>query len=375
MFSTIVLLFGIMIPHVQADGIKSLTVDIYPGFGWDHLRFLDMNSLFDVVNFNDSESFQSCIDVIPVRRNRIEMGSTLIDMYDARTTDFASHLFIGGGGGYLGFKISGSYSNEYATSKKEQGEEKTLTLHNQIDYILCDVLLKATCPLNSKVKQELIQIARYQANNQTAMATYAAQLFVKNYGTHYTKRLSLGGSIMQDDYIKESIYRTETNESKSYQAAAEASFLGTFSLSAKFSSSSSTDDNRVNQAKQKFTRKVVNSRGGRVSLSNGSMDTWQSSIESAPVVVQRGIENLTLIIQSENIPELSENELAFVQQKINEATNAYILMNVHSGCMDRSSPSFNWIANVEDGSCKSAEENLQFGGFIRTCVEDSRINQ
>ena len=147
--------------QVQADGEKSLTVDIYPGFGWDNLRFMDMTSIFDVSNFNNSDKFGSCIEVIPIYRNKIELGSTLIDMFDARTSDYSSNLFIGGSAGYMGFKISGSYSSDYQTAKKQQEEEKTITLLNQIDYHMVDVILKASCPLNPQVKKDLIEIAEY----------------------------------------------------------------------------------------------------------------------------------------------------------------------------------------------------------------------
>ncbi|CAF3714278.1 unnamed protein product [Rotaria sp. Silwood1] len=127
--------------------------------------------------------------------------------------------------------------------------------------------------------------------------------------------------------------------------------------------------------KKTITRKVVNSKGGKVCLSGGSMETWQASIETKPVIVRRAIENITFFIQSDKIPELSEIALARVREKINEAIETYIQMNVHNGCMNRTSPSFNWVANVDDDSCAPPEQNSQFGGFIRTCTEDKRLKQ
>jgi len=368
------LLITLVIFHVQADGEKSVIVDIYPGFGWDNLRYLDMTPIFDVSNFNNSDKFQSCIEVIPVRRNEIKLGSTVIDMFDARTQEYSSNLFIGGSAGYMGFKIGGSYSTEYQTAKKQQGAEKTIILRNEIDYIMYDVILKSSCQLNPEVKKDLIEIARYHISDQPTMAMYAAQQFVKTYGTHFTSRLSLGGSIIQEDFVKESAYHDESSEKNSYHAEAEASFLGTFSISSKFTSNSITNDTSQTAVKKSFTRKVIHSKGGKLSLSNGSIESWESSIDSKPVIVRRGIENITFFIQSDKIPELSEVELMNVREKLNEATETYIQMNVYSGCMNRSSPSFNWVANVDDGSCTPSEENSQFGGFIRTCTENSRLH-
>ncbi|CAF4997778.1 unnamed protein product [Rotaria sp. Silwood1] len=127
--------------------------------------------------------------------------------------------------------------------------------------------------------------------------------------------------------------------------------------------------------KKTIPRKVVHSKGGKVCLSGGSMETWQASIETKPVIVRRAIENITFFIQSDKIPELSEIALARVREKINEAIETYIQMNVHNGCMNRTSPSFNWVANVDDDSCAPPEQNSQFGGFIRTCTEDKRLKQ
>jgi hypothetical protein len=363
------------ITYARADGVKSVTVDIYPGFGWDNLRFLDLSPIFDVSNLNSSDQFQSCIEVIPVRQYKIQLDSTVVDMFDARTSDYSSNLFIGGSAGYMGFRISGSYSQEYQSSKKQQGEEKTIALRNQIDYIIHDVILKSSCQLNPKVKEAIIDIAGYQTSDQLTMATYAAQLFIKTYGTHFTSRISLGGSIVQEDHIQQSLYYDQNSNKKRYSAAAEASFLGSFSLSRNFASSSMTTDTSIDQAKKEFTRKKITAKGGKLSLSNGSIESWQSSIDLSPTIVRRAIENITFFIQSDQIPELSEVELEHVRQELNRAVETYIEMNVYSGCMNRTSPSFNWIASVDDGSCTPAEENSQFGGFVRTCTEDSRMNQ
>ena len=158
---------------------KSLKVDIYPGFGWDHLRFIDMSPIFDVSNFNDSDVFQSCIEMIPLHENKIETGSTVIDAFDKHTADYSTNIAVGGSGAFKGVKISGSYSHEYQELKQEQGEEKTVTLRNHIDYLMVDVILQQSCPLHPQAKRDLIEIAKYISTDQSLRATYAAQLFVK----------------------------------------------------------------------------------------------------------------------------------------------------------------------------------------------------
>ncbi|UJR17441.1 hypothetical protein I4U23_004336 [Adineta vaga] len=315
----------IVVDYIETNGDKSLQVDIYPGFGWDNLRFMEMSPIFDISNFNNSKVFQSCIEMIPVHENKIELGSVSIDLFDERTTEYSSNIFIGGSVGYYGFKISGSYSHEFQRAKKEQGTQKTIMLRNQIDYVMVDVVLQPSCPLSPQVKHDLIEIAEYHNAQESTMATYAAQLFVKKYGTHLTTRLHLGGSITEEDFIDESTYQTSETEKTSYRAAAEAS-------------------------KKKIVRKIINSKCGKVSLLGQHMSNWQASVEERPAIIRRATENITFFIQSDKIPELSEIDLAYVREKINQAVETYVEMNLIKGCMKRSSPSFNWIANVDDSS-------------------------
>ena len=356
---------------VVCRGEKSLKVDIYPGFGWDHLRFIDMNPIFDVSNFNDSDVFQSCIEMIPLRENKIETGSTIIDAFDSRTTDHDMTISVGGSGAFKGVKLSGSYSHEYQQLKKEQGEERTVTLRNHIDYLLVDVILQQKCPLHPQVKKDLIEIAKYIVTEQTLRATYAAQIFVKKYGTHFISRLQLGGSISEDDYISHSKVYASENEKRLHKAAAELSFLDTYSLKTSFGTS--TKDDKVNEHKEEIGRKTIHSKGGDVFTAGTHLDVWQASVSTHPAIVRRAIENMTYVIQSDFIPELTDVALAQVRQKINDAINTYVEMNVVRGCMHRDSSSFNWVANVDDGSCAPADQTSQFGGFIRWCDEDERL--
>ncbi|CAF4498516.1 unnamed protein product [Rotaria sp. Silwood2] len=240
---------------------------------------------------------------------------------------------------------------------------------------MVDAILLPTCPLMTHVKKELIKIAEYVLTDQPLMVTYSAELFVKKYGTHYTSRLYLGGSISEEDFISEYDYSSSEMNKKLYKAAAEASFLGSFSLSASFSSGSSLSQNDINRFKQQIQRKIINSKGGDVFILGNHMTTWQSSVKTKPAIIRRAIENITSIIQTEKIPELTLLALVEVKKKINDAIETYIEMNTHRGCMNRLSPSFNWVANVDDSSCAPATVKFQFGGFIQSCTEDSRLQQ
>ncbi|CAF3897757.1 unnamed protein product, partial [Rotaria sordida] len=160
-----------------------------------------------------------------------------------------------------------------------------------------------------------------------------------------------------------------------YKAAAEASFLSSFGLSANYDSDSKYNQTSINEYKRKINRKVVSSKGGEIFILGGHMEAWQASVKKSPAIIRRAVENLTYFIQADKIPELTDMALSKVRKEINEAVNTYMEMNTIRGCMNRNSPSFNWIANLDDGSCASVQQTTQFGGFIRTCTEDSHMPQ
>ncbi|CAF1489280.1 unnamed protein product [Adineta ricciae] len=54
-------------------------------------------------------------------------------------------------------------------------------------------------------------------------------------------------------------------------------------------------------------------------------------------------------------------------KEINKAINTYIETNSIYGCMDRTSNSFNWIANINDKTCNQNVANIQFAGLILSC--------
>ncbi len=118
-----------------------------------------------------------------------------------------------------------------------------------------------------------------------------------------------------------------------------------------------TTDTSVNNVIKEFTQKIVRAKDGRLNPLDGAIESWQSSVDSKPVIIRRAIKNITFFIQSDKIPELWEVELANVRDILNEAVETYMQMNVYSGCMNQISPSFNWVANIDNGSCTPAEEN------------------
>jgi hypothetical protein len=346
---------------------KNPPIELYPGYGWDQLRFVGMLPIYNVRNSNDSLVMQECITHIPTRKSELEMNSDIIDIYDSSAKTYVSKYTVGGGVSFLGIGVSASYSEEYQQMKEQQGREDTVTIRNEIRYTFADVLLLRSCPLDPQFKAEIVAIANYIKDDQQVMATYASQLFVLRYGTHYTSRFRIGGHIVEENFMKsKELYSSETIK-KTSQASAKASFIGKFSLSANYGSQVGTTSTDINQFEQRVTQRRITSEGGQPFLLGMPLEKWQSTIEDNPVILQRMVENITVAIDPKQITEVEEFYVYKAIEEIDKAIETYVKMNLIHGCMQRTSSSFNWLANVDDDSCNGSVSNIQFGGFIRTC--------
>ncbi|CAF1536356.1 unnamed protein product [Didymodactylos carnosus] len=156
------------------------------------LRLLEMNPVYDVSNFNDSDVFQSCIEMLPIRQSKIDLESDIVDLYDSRSIDYASKYVMEGSLNFEKFKLGGSYESNYQKIKKQQSHDRTIAIRNELSILVADVILSSSCPLNYQAKKDLIEIAKY-SQNQPLSASYAAQMFIRKYGTHFTSRIQLGG--------------------------------------------------------------------------------------------------------------------------------------------------------------------------------------
>ncbi|UJR32640.1 hypothetical protein I4U23_020100 [Adineta vaga] len=73
--------------------------------------------------------------------------------------------------------------------------------------------------------------------------------------------------------------------------------------------------------------------------------------ETNPAIIHRAIKNITYFINADKFLELTETTVTKVRKEIDQAVNSYVEMNIVRGCMNRDSPSVNWIANIDDNFC------------------------
>ncbi|CAF1635175.1 unnamed protein product, partial [Adineta ricciae] len=224
---------GILLLVIVNISAEILQIDLYPGYGWDHLRFLDMLPIFDIRNSYNSTIMQQCITHIPLRQSEFDIQSQLIDLYNSSTTTYELEINLGGEIPLpeTGIGIGGSFSPTYQDIKSQQGRDNTITLRNVIRHDFADVLLLPSCSLDSRFKSEIIQIANYIKTGELIKASYAAQMLILRYGTHYTNRIRIGGQIIQDNFIRTKDFYTNDANILSTELAAKLNFLSDLGLS------------------------------------------------------------------------------------------------------------------------------------------------
>ncbi|UJR18270.1 hypothetical protein I4U23_005173 [Adineta vaga] len=199
------------------------------------------------------------------------------------------------------------------------------------------------------------------------MATYASQIFVLHYGTHYISRIRIGGHIIEDNFIKSKDLYTNDTTMKSMQTTAKVGFLATVDVSVNAGYQKTISDANMKKYQDQVVNRRIFANGGQPYLMDMPLSQWESTIEDNPVILKRTLENITMAIDLKQINEIEQFYVYEAVKEINKAINTYIETNSIYGCMDRNSNSFNWFANADDNSCNQSVSNIQFGGVILTC--------
>ena len=86
------------------------------------------------------------------------------------------------------------------------------------------------------------------------------------------------------------------------------------------------------------------------------------------VALDRDGDPLHYLITQRTFPELLLETVIGTADVVEDAITAYYMNNLYPGCTNLNSPNFNYMANLEDGSCVSPNNNYTFGGIYQTCT-------
>lgn len=348
-----------------------LRMEVLPGIGFDNLRNLDMSQVvaynYSLCKTTNDGKYLIPDDflVVPHMNSDVEVYANLIEHWDNYTSLLSSSINIGASVFSL---VSGKFSFEYQDVKNHQVNDKAQTTRVQIRHNLYKVSLQPDSQLHPKFKNRLLDIAANLQNNKTDSAEYMAELLVRDYGTHFLTRVDAGAVLAQIDSISDNYVANAVSTSTNIGASASANFLGKFSLSASFSFGTGTVDSNFYVGNRSHSR--VLTYGGPPFKPNMTLEEWEQGVPDALVAIDRMGDPLHYLVTSNSLPELPEPTLWEVVDYVYRSVVRYYQLNTHYGCTDRNSPNFEYMANINDGSCKAPHTDYRFGGVYQICQVD-----
>ncbi|XP_048730095.2 macrophage-expressed gene 1 protein-like [Ostrea edulis] len=352
---------------------------VLPGVGWDNLR----NKAGDmVVFFNYSECrttddgkylIPDNVFTVPVKTSQVEIsGETFQHWSDyISTTAFSinteASLF------YKGIKLSGSFSGEKYTVKRNQILGKSVTTRVQARYVRYSAKLQHGSQLSSVFRQQILSIANNIQRNLSTLAEYESQILVRDFGTHILSSVDAGAVISQTDQVKSSFLRNLNKDTSRLLAAAGGSYRLRFRMSNELHIGTSMQ--LIDMYEGNRTHSAINSIGGPIFKPNNfSINDWASEIKENLVAVDRGGFPIYQVINARNFPHTPVSVIYSTFEQVKNAVEEYYKFNTYRGCTDIDSPNFSYLANVDDGTCSYKVGNYSFGGIYQTCTKTGQLN-
>ncbi|KAL5515604.1 hypothetical protein EMCRGX_G000795, partial [Ephydatia muelleri] len=318
-------------------------------------------------NFRQRAIRLAIVFLLPILQSKVDLFSEYFNHWDnyTSTTAFSINLNVGFA------KINGKFSDEYNTVKSQQVNSNSKTTRVQVRNRLYTIKQQPDSQLHPTFKSRLVDIARNILNQNMAMASYLAELLVREYGTHYVNSVEAGAVLMQTDHISSSFVQSTSQASNKLTASASSDFLGKLSIDVAYDVNNEQKSDYSNAR----TSSQITSIGGPLYRTNMTLNEWEAGVPNALVAIDRSGDPLYICINPTTLPDLPPTTVMEVANLVYKAINRYYKMNTVFGCAaDPSSPNFNFQANIDDGSCKASSTNFAFGGVFQTCMVDRNHN-
>ncbi|XP_027487873.1 macrophage-expressed gene 1 protein [Corapipo altera] len=344
-------------------------LEVLPGGGWDNLRNLDMGRVINLgyslckTTEDGSYIIPDEIFTIPVKQSNLDIHSEIIESWkDYRSLTSASiNLELS-----LFSPINGKFSYDFCRTKTHHVKDRAVTTRVQVRNLVYTAKVDPGAALDPSFKKQLLTIASHLENNQTRMADFLAEVLVLDYGTHAVTSVDAGAGLVQEDQIKATFLQDSWGARSAVTASAGAAFHSI--VSAETQETLDVSSGFTKQYLQNRTHSRVESVGGTPFYPGITLKTWQERIQNQLVALDRSGLPLYYFIKPGVLPELPTPTVGRLARRVEMAIRRYYTFNTHPGCTDASSPSFNFHANTDDGSCEGAVANFTFGGVFQECV-------
>ncbi|XP_076098058.1 macrophage-expressed gene 1 protein-like [Mytilus galloprovincialis] len=351
-----------------------------PGIGWDNLLNENRGK---VIQFKYSQCkttddglylIPDNVFVLQVKSSSVDIFSEIIDNWKNYTSATSKSINVGGNVGIpFIFDIHGSYSSEYQEVKTNQISDNSMTVRVGARYEKYVSKLLTEIDLDDAFRDRVLTIADNLLSGQKHTARYESQLLIRDFGTHVVTSVNAGALI----YKIEQLNRTAVQNSDMHRSdIAKSAGFSFFGSGIEYNHASSTSDTTVTQYLNLRTHSSVRTHGGPLFKPvNFSINEWVDGIGSNLAAIDRSGDPINFVINSNNFAQLPISIIEQTASLVEESIATYYKYNTIKGCTNVNSPNFNYIANVDDGSCHDAGVNLTFGGVFQTCSYNGDLSE
>lgn len=351
-----------------------------PGTGWDNL----LNENRGKVIHYEYSKCQTTDDglylipdnlfVLPRKSSNVDIFSEIFDHWSNYSSTTSKSINVGGSIGIPWiFSIHGTYSSEYQQVKTQQVGDNSLTVRVGARYEKYIARLQNEFSLDDTFKDQVSRIAEHLASERKHSAKYESQLLIRDFGTHLITEISVGAAIYKLEQLNRTSIRTGDLTRSDIAKSAGFSFFGS---GIDFHHDSSSSDTKLTSYLGLRTHSSVKSHGGPMFKPvNFSINEWVDSIGNDTVAIDRSGDPLSLVVNINNFPDLPESLVKQTASLIEETIVTYYKYNTIKGCTNVNSPNFNFLANVDDGTCNDSGANLTFGGIYQTCNYEGDLSK
>ena len=285
--------------------------------------------------------------------------STYADVID-EMTNYTDTISIHLEGNANFWMIKASFSGDYNRVQDELSQT-----HHKVATVGARVTLSMLTADIHQMKfssgfEDLVYRMSYSVDKGTPAALelgrYYANEIIRLHGTHVIFKLLRGASVNQIvtiDTNKLTNYNKET-----FKGEASASLSTFFSMKGSYQR-----DTSQSASYQRATTNVqVFSRGGASWHTDWTYNNWIDTVKQNPAIVDQYLIPLSDLIIPHRFPNVTAKVIQSVLEVLNDAVYAHADQNTHRGCMDPSSTSYSYRANLDDEAACLYNMQLSYGG-------------
>lgn len=342
------------------------------GFLSDNVRYPAQQISFNENKKTSDGKFliPDCMAVENVKRTKYTDLSDIIETSHKFVSKTSKSMKIGGSLNIGVVSIGGSYSKDFFEMIEEQKNSSTVTARTKYYDHRYTLLTNSRCTLDNKFVQAVNDLIFAIDYNIPELVEYLAESIVADYGTHFVRKVNIGGTIYADDYLNEEYWHKMKETIKTVQTSASIGFsIDYIQFSTSFSSSSSVSSSDYSSFKSSIKRTFIDAVGGAY-MPGMSVTKWAETLDNNMVTIDREVDLLNNLVLFSNFPDQSALSVYKASIHIKNAISKYLKENTVTGCLDRSSVNFEPLANYDPGNL--CNEKIKFGGIIfKSCNENN----